>query len=118
MKYLVYFYSDAQVLLLDEDDVNLGEFNSLSVDEWRKFGEDEVVVKAIYEGDVYSACVLMVVLNEDDDCRELLQKLRVVITRKRLKAKSLIKYCGTRVKNEKTRLKVLPPNVSISFNDR
>ena len=113
-KYLVYSYDDAQVVLLEETDVLLGQYSDLSVDEWKKFGEEEVKVRAVYGDEVYAACLLMVVTEDDDDCREVLHKLRDVIARKHFKSKRLIQFCGTRVKTSH-RLRVPPTNVSISF---
>lgn len=112
MKYIVYFYSDRQVVLLEEEDVILGEYKNLSLEQWRNFGEDEVEVQAIYVDDAFRASLLMIVPNDEDDCFEILEKLRSCIERKNFKPRGLIRYCGSRVK-ESRRLKVLPLNVSM-----
>ena len=117
MKYLVYFYKNnpehmrMQVVLLSESQLILGEYHEWSLEDWRQLREEEVKVRAIYDDDVYLACILMVVTEEEDNCDELIRKLRCAIMEKNFKPKGLINYCGTRVK-PKRRMKVLPMNVS------
>jgi len=61
---------------------------------------------------VFKCCVLMEVPNNDDDCIELLDKLRCAVSRKKLKAQGLIRYLGKRVKSQ-SRLQVQPIAVCI-----
>ena len=58
MKFVVYFYEDKAVEELEEDDVILGNFAEYQLEEWKK--AHECMVKAIYNGEVYDACVLQV----------------------------------------------------------
>lgn len=65
----MYFYEDSPVVLLEE---------TCSVEEWREFGNEEVIVRAIYNVEIYSTCLWMAVMDNDEFC-ELLQKLCSVI---------------------------------------
>lgn len=59
MKFVVYCLKDKQVLEMDSDYVELGQFSSYSFDDWA--GEKEVcTVRILYEDVVYDAVVLQV----------------------------------------------------------
>lgn len=58
MKFVVYFYSDREVLELPDTDI-ITEDN-WNFEDWKRSGEQEVRVKAYYNDEVYEACVLQV----------------------------------------------------------
>ena len=60
MKYL------SALLLMEEADVNLPEYSDCSIADWNTILSREAKVTAVYDGEVYAACVLMVVINEND----------------------------------------------------
>lgn len=110
MNYITYFYLDKEVALLPESDVMLGDYENFSLEDWKQFGDKDAKVMAIYDNEPYDACVIMVVPNAEDDCDDLLSKLRQAISVKKFTAKSLIKFCGSRVKSS-ARIKVNPIQV-------
>ena len=134
MQYLVYFYKDKQLVVVDSDDVFLGDFEEFSLKDWQQHSDEECVVKVIYGDDCYEACVLQVsllqhflleyfdpqasltklkqfqVIPDDEDLTAYLVKLRSYQERKRLKLSSLLKLVN-RVKDKK-RSKMPPVDVS------
>ena len=58
MKFIVYFNKDKQIVEVSETDVNLGDYATLSYDQWRD--TNCAVVKVIYEGIPYEATILQV----------------------------------------------------------
>ena len=60
MQYLIYFYKDKQIVVTSADDVFLGEYEGYTLDDWRSNAHQECVVKVVYGGECYQACVLQV----------------------------------------------------------
>lgn len=62
MQYLVHFYCDKQVVIMNEKDMLLDEFDGFSLEDWRNTGPEECRVNVIYgeEEKVYTACILQV----------------------------------------------------------
>ena len=48
-------------------------------------GNKGILVKAIYDDAIYEASVLMAVVDDNDDCFDLLRRLQSIIDRKKLK---------------------------------
>ena len=90
MHYLVYFYCDEQIVYVDDEDVVLGEYESYSLDDWQRLPVAvEPKVRVVYDNIIYDACVLQVA-PKDTVPRELLEKLRTFVSRKRFKAARLL----------------------------
>ena len=61
MRYVVYFYSDKQIVQVDEEDVILGEYHSFTRDDWSTMDcQMEPKVTVLYEDKPYQACILQV----------------------------------------------------------
>jgi len=108
MKYIVYFSVDKSVSLMESETVFLKE--DLTLDQWRN-NNKEVEGRAYYDGDFFDVSILMVVLDEDDDCRELLERISTCISVKKLGPVELIKVFKPRVKRGRT---AMPPINAIS----
>lgn len=90
MHYLVYFYCDEQIVYVDDEDIVLGEYESYLLDDWQRLPVAvEPKVRVVYDNVIYDACVLQVIFH-DTVPRELLEKLRTFVTRKRFKAARLL----------------------------
>ena len=94
MHFLVYFVKDKKVAVLPKEDINLGDKKNFSFSEWKTV-VGEVIVPAFYDGDVFDVSVIMALHENDYVDTACLQN---IIDQKKLLAKKVIKYCGTRAK--------------------
>jgi len=100
MNFIVYFYNDDTIVLLPQLDVTFQK--DMTLNEWSSV-QGRVEAKCVYDNDIFDACVLMVVPDEDDGCEELIKKLR--LAKRKLTLDNLIKFCPGRVKRGRTRVR-------------
>lgn len=58
MQFIVFFYEDREIVILEEEDVFLGEYAKFTRSDWLKPGEYKV--RALYNDNIYDACILQV----------------------------------------------------------
>lgn len=60
LEFLVYFYADREIVVAKASDIVLGEYTNFTLDDWRAHSDQQCVVKVLYNGMPYDACVLQV----------------------------------------------------------
>lgn len=113
MKYLVYFITDKQIVLLEEEEVMLGNYESFSLEDWKSHPMNEIVhLKATYDDEIYDAALLQVWPDECTDTSvDLIKKLRSLVQLKKFTARKLASLFSSIVHSD-SRQKMKPIDVS------
>lgn len=100
MRLILLVYCDKQIICVPREDVNLLDYHDFSIQDWKALPlQLEVQVKVMYDDEVYDACVLQVIPDDDIDVGDTLNMLRTAWNSHKLKKlSSLLSFCPTRVR--------------------
>lgn len=118
MHFILFFSNDKEILLVEEDFIILGEFESYRENEWRNMPIDRhCPVQAYYDGELFEAAIIQALQGEDEGVMEQVKMMRLLVEKKNFREEHLLQRLKSRFRSGRSRFPPLEVIRSVLYTN-